>query len=227
MIRGDLLMACLHKRPAALGFCVAAALMCTAPASESMEPAVLVMFEKVGMSGRSVTYDGAVADIDVRYPFHSASVKSGRWELCTRNNFKGACVDMDAGSDIVSLKKEFGMLARIRSVRPGPGASISQGVAPVPAAASQQTTADAPMQQPAATAEAMLRGDSAHFFKTPMLDGATIDAEDHDAIRRFCREAGLIEVKFSAPVASAGGSIVGDLLCAGPYDGSEQGLADQ
>lgn len=187
---------------------------------------MLVMYEKVGMSGRAVTYDGAVADIDVRYPFHSASVKSGRWELCTRNNFKGACMDIEAGSDIVSLKKEFGIFARIRSVRPAPDALAQQ--APQPALpVPQSVSAPEPSEsrssdwRPAASAEAALRGHGAGFFKTPMLNGAPIDYGNEEPLREFCREAGFESMEFSAPAFIAGRSIVGDLLCAGTRDSTE------
>jgi hypothetical protein len=209
-------MECLHKRPAALGFFVAALFGCTAAASESMEPPVLVMYENVGMTGRSVTYSGAVADIDVRYPFHSVSVKSGRWELCTRNDFKGACMDVDAEAEVVSLKKEFGMFARVRSIRPAPEAVAARAVAPAPEIISPPAAADAPALTPVASAEAVLRGHSAHFFRTPMFDGEAIDADDKDAVRNFCREAGFNEVEFSEAMLRAGRSVVGDLLCAGP-----------
>lgn len=206
----------------AIAFGVAAAVFGSAAASESLEPPVLIMYENVGMSGRKVTYQGAVADIDVRYPFMSATVKSGRWEVCTRNDFKGACMDVDAGSDIVSLKKEFGFFARVRSIRPitASTSAVAPGVAApkaapeiisAPAAATAEASA-----RPAASAEAVLRGFNAHFFKTPMFDGGAIDAGDKDAARAFCREAGFDEVEFSESVVSDGRRIIGDLLCADP-----------
>lgn len=193
-------------------------------ASESSEPPVLVMYEKVGMSGRQVTFNGPVADIDVRYPFHSTTIKSGRWEICTRNDFKGACMDVDAGAEIVSLKKEFGFFARVRSVRPieeaVPAAALAEKPkqpeiirAPVIAAAA---SADNAPVQPVASAEAVLRGHSAHFFKTPMFNGKAIDASDKGAAKDFCREAGFDEVEFADSVLSEGRRVVGDLLCTDP-----------
>jgi len=213
-----------------MGICLAFAVASTA-AAESMEPPVLVMYEKVGMSGRQIVYDAAVEDIDVRYPFHSATVKSGRWELCTRNDFKGACIDLGPGDEIASLKKEFGLFARVRSLRPveqPPRAAAAAPAMPeiVSAPAVNDEAGDgarAPGERkaPAASAEAVLRGHHAHFFKTPMLDGAPIDADDAAAASAFCREAGFGQVEFSAPAARGGRPIVGDLLCGGPLGGGE------
>ncbi|WP_165793702.1 beta/gamma crystallin-related protein [Hyphococcus luteus] len=214
-----------------LAFCLPAAFVVTA-AGENMEPPVLVMFEKVGMSGRQVSFDAPVADIDVRYPFHSASVKSGRWELCTRNNFKGACLDLGVGDEVVSLKKELGFFSRVRSVRPIEDAP--SGAGPIEARPAQPETVSAPQvakgavedaparaavpdapAAPVASAEGLLRGHQAYFFKTPMLDGAMIDAEDEDAARAFCAAAGFEKIEFKSDVVSNGRRVVGDLLCAG------------
>ncbi len=219
-------MRCLKKCAWALSVSaiVAALSSSAAGASESSEPPVLVMYEKVGMSGKRVTFSGPVADIDVRFPFHSTQIKSGRWEICTRNNFKGACMDVEAGDEIVSLKKEFGFFARVRSVRPiestAPVAALPEAPkqpeiisAPVPAAAA--SAANAPVR-PVASAEAVLRGHSAHFFKTPMFDGKAIDAGDKDIAKDFCREAGFDEVEFADFVLSEGRPVIGDLLCTDP-----------
>jgi hypothetical protein len=213
--------------PWALGFGVAATGASVAAADENLEPPVLVMYEKVGMSGREISYKSPVADIDVRYPFHSASVKSGRWELCTRNDFKGACLDLGPGDEIESLKKEFGFFARVRSLRPlvaAPQAAeapspkheiiSSPRVAAEPAPAPDAAAAAAAIPAaPVASAEAVLRGHNAHFFKTPMFDGAAIEAGDAKA---FCREAGFGKVEFSASVLRDGRPVIGDLLCGEP-----------
>lgn len=224
-------MRCLSKCTSVLLLCTCfAALVAgsTASAGESLEPPVLVMYEKVGLSGKKVTFNGPVADIDVRFPFHSTSVKAGRWEICTRNNFKGACMDIDAGEEIVSLKKNFGFFARIRSLRPitemasAPAVSESSLTAEpeiisAPTAASE-TDMDAPAR-PVASAAGVLRGHRAHFFKTPMFDGVAIDAENEAAARDFCREAGFDDVEFTESVLSEGRRVVGDLLCADPLGG--------
>ena len=218
-------MRCLKRCAWALYVSAIAAgfLSSAAGASESSEPPVLVMYEKVGMSGKQVTFKGPVADIDVRFPFHSSSVKSGRWEICTRNDFKGACMDVGAGDEIVSLKKEFGFFARIRSLRPlgeaAPEAVAAQApqqpeIISAPAAVAE-VVAGAPVR-PVASAEAVLRGHSAHFFKTPMFDGEAIEAGDKAAVREFCQEAGFEEVEFADFVVSEGRRVVGDLLCAEP-----------
>ncbi len=190
---------------------------------------MLVMYEKVGMSGKTVTFDEAVADIDVRFPFHSTSVKSGRWEICTRNDFRGACMDVDAGTEIVSLKKEFGFFARVRSVRPIRETQGTAAAAPetpkAPEIISAPARSEDALDNPAlpakaiASAEAVLRGHRAHFFKTPMFDGAPIDAGDKAAARDFCREAGFDKVEFSESVMSDGRRVIGDLLCADSQGG--------
>ena len=196
------------------------------------------MYEKVGMSGRQIAYDSPVDDIDVRYPFHSAAVKSGRWELCTRNDFKGACLDLGPGDEIESLKKEFGFFARVRSLRPiddreRADAAAAPEIISAPVARIAAMTDGAPAAAdvpaaPVASAEAVLRGHKAHFFKTPMFDGAAIGAGDADAARDFCREAGFAEVEFSASVMKGDAPVIGDLLCAGPLGGPEQGaVTDQ
>ncbi|WP_428410272.1 beta/gamma crystallin-related protein [Hyphococcus sp.] len=226
----------LKKCAWALSASVAAAVICgsQAVASESSEPPVLVMYEKVGMSGKAVTFNEAVADIDVRFPFHSTSVKSGRWEICTRNDFRGACMDVDAGAEIVSLKKEFGFFARVRSLRPireaAPVAAATEAASIAPkspeiisapaleAGAAAEEAVGAPAK-PVASAEAVLRGHRAHFFKTPMLGGAPIDADDAASAGDFCREAGFEQVEFMDFVLNEGRQVIGDLLCADPQGG--------
>lgn len=217
--------------PWALGFGVAAAGVSLAAASDGLESPVLVMYEKVGMSGREISYTGPVADIDVRYPFHSVAVRSGRWELCTRNDFKGACLDIASGDEIESLKKEFGFFARVRSLRPIAVTTASAEelrpaqpeiiASPKPVAETvEAASADRP-REPIASAEAVLRGHSAHFFKTPMFDGSPIQAEDAGAARAFCRAAGFDAVEFSAGRISGDRRVVGDLLCAEPLGESD------
>ncbi len=218
-------MRCLKKCAWALYSSAIAAgfLSSAAGASESSEPPVLVMYEKVGMSGKQVTFKGPVADIDVRFPFHSSSVKAGHWEICTRNDFKGACMDIGPGEEIKSLKKEFGFFARVRSLRPleeVPTEAVAAQSPKPPEIISAPVMAEkaegrAPAR-PVASAEAVLRGHSAHFFKTPMFDGEAIEAGDKAAVREFCHEAGFEEVEFADFVVSEGRRIVGDLLCADP-----------
>ncbi|MAW81893.1 MAG: hypothetical protein CMI63_16785 [Parvularcula sp.] len=222
-------MRCLKKCAWAFSVSAIAAIVSIsqAGASESSEPPVLEMYEKVGMSGKKVTFSGAVADIDVRFPFHSASVVSGRWEICTRNDFRGACMDVDAGTEITSLKKEFGFFTRVRSLRPIEEAAAPAAMAaetpktpeivsrPRAAAQSAPVAGGAPAE-PVASAEAVLRGHKAHFFKTPMFDGEPIEAADKSAARDFCREAGFEEVQFSEAVARGERQVIGDLLCAEP-----------
>ncbi len=201
-----------------MAFAIVATAVAARAAAESLESPVLVMYEKVGMNGREIAYSAPVADIDVRYPFHSAAVKSGRWELCTRNNFKGACLDVGPGDEIVSLKKNFGFFARIRSLRPidgvravaapdAPEAMEIVGAEPAPG-----SSPDTP-RAPVASAEAVLRGHQAYFFKNPMWDGAAIDAADSDAAGAFCREAGFKDVEFSGSASNGGRQVIGDLLC--------------
>jgi len=221
-----------------------------AAAAEGQDGPALVMYENVGMSGREVTYRGPVADIDVKYPFNAAKVLSGEWEVCTRNDFQGAC--MVVGSEIRSIKKEFGFFARVRSLRPvqakvgweGPAngglAEAAQNlpvtntenlplkneapapVAPLSAPAPVSSTPKAAAPEPVKTsAEAALMGHGVQFFKTPMLGGHAINADDEEASDRFCREAGLESAAYVKAVTVKGRRIVGDLLCESGEDADQ------
>jgi len=229
-------------------FLTVAMMGASAAAAEGQERPVVVMYEKVGMTGRSVTYDGPVADIDVRYPFNSAQVLSGEWEVCTRNDFRGACMILNSKVD--SLRKELGFFSRVRSARPvqpkvGWQGPVNGGLAeaaenlplkseaPAPEAPPQPTApvssppeivapTPAPMAAPApmsssapieTSAEAALMGHGAQFFKTPMLGGRAIEADDEEALKAFCREAGLESAAYARAVTVKGRRIVGDLLC--------------
>ncbi|MEZ5891755.1 MAG: beta/gamma crystallin-related protein [Parvularculaceae bacterium] len=190
-------------------FAAAAAL-----ASESSEPSVLVMYENVGLSGRSVSYTGPVEDIDVRFPFLSGAVASGTWELCSRNDFRGACLIVD--SDVPNIKKEMGFFARIRSVRPVSAAYARREAPPAVTVATPQPETGEPVAiAPTLAAEASLAGYGSQFFKDPKLNGNPIEAKDREAAEEFCAGAGFSAVEYRQDVSQGGRKVLGDLLCSG------------
>ena len=176
----------------------------------------IILFSDVDFAGKSVRYDGPVEDIDVGYPLRSARTSGGRWQVCSRNHFRGACMIVYGAE--ANLKNALGFFSKVSSLRPvDASASAARNIAPA-ASAPSPPAVPPPIPDAGATS-----GDTAQFYRLPKRAGVPLPTCKADEERcgqnladAFCREQGWEKATYWAPKMRGGDSIVGDILCTGP-----------
>jgi hypothetical protein len=86
--------------------------------------APIELFEDDEFRGRAYGAEGVVPSLssaDFNDRASSVIVRSGRWQLCTDDNFRGRCVTLDPGS--YRSLSEFGLNDAVSSMRPAGGYS--------------------------------------------------------------------------------------------------------
>jgi len=116
-------------------------------------PAEATIYRDVAFNGPAVAVSQSNADLGLAWPVNSIRVRSGRWQMCERPNFRGDCRTVDSDT------RMLGTLLRgipIQSIRPiGPGGN---GGGPVPPVTPDQS----------------VRGRFAEFHTAPQANGARI-----------------------------------------------------
>jgi len=175
------------------------------------EPSSITFFSSVGYVGEQTVLRTPAADIDVRTPLLSARVSGGRWEVCSKNGFRGQCIVVDGEER--NFKRAFGFFSRVSSARPLPAGGAP---AAAPLAAAAIAPAEPFMTDSADVAEAL-------FYRLPKAAGRLLPACDAGegpqcgAARaaQFCREEGRQDARYFAVRRRGGQAVIADLLCTG------------
>ncbi len=172
--------------------------------------ASITFYANVDFTGPSVTYGDAVADIDAGMALLSAR-STGRWQICPRNDFRGACIEVDGG--VANLKREFGFFAKASSARPVTTAAAAP-------AAAHPTESTAPPPAPGAAAPSAATRPTAVLYPRPAAAGLPIAACGRgaapcgvQAATAFCRAEGFDGLGYSTTATDGGEAIVTDVLC--------------
>lgn len=149
----------------------------------------IVLYSDDNLRGDPIAIDRDEPDL-VRVRFNdraeSVEVRSGVWSVCTDDNYRGRCANVDR---TVSDLSEMGLSGNISSVR-----KVSEGVVtPVPG-------------DPSPTGQGY-PGETTTFYPAPLRGGVRVNNYG-DAPNQFCREEGHTSAVYFNP-----GPVLSDLLC--------------
>jgi len=182
--------------------CVAAlALAAPAAGQDRMAPNAQ-FFSGTNYTGRTLTVTGTTPVFQATWAPRSVRMGGGSsWEVCEQRNFRGRCT-LVAGSS-ANLQAQLGV----------------RGVGSVRLAQADRPT---PLPQPVPGGGRSLKGMAAEFFPAPEVGGRRVDACNREGgsaacISReadsFCRSAGYVRAKNSAPQTVGGRIYLADVLC--------------
>lgn len=156
-----------------------------------------IIYRDAGFNGPAVNVTQAQPNLGLAWRVNSIRVRSGRWELCERTNFRGTCRSYNADTPML------GNLLRgitVQSIRPSGGSGGGE----------------TPGNNPS------LRGMAAEFYPAPALQGrrvlactrgsATANCAAQSA-DRFCQQFGWTGSARQAMETVSGRVYLADVLC--------------
>ena len=73
-------------------------------------------YNRTDLGGTNLTIANPVEELEIEGArAHSALIRSGRWEVCTRTGYRGRCTVLEPG-EYRKLHEEFGFVASAREV---------------------------------------------------------------------------------------------------------------
>jgi hypothetical protein len=156
-----------------------------------------IVYRDAGYGGPAVSFSSANPATGMRFSVGAIRVKSGLWELCPGQNFRGNCITV--GQDVPNLFQVYGWATPVGSIRPvsGGGSGGTGG-------------------------GASLKGMASEYFPAPTQRGSRVLACQSgnatarcaaDTADRFCRSAGWAGSAYERMETVRGQNYLADVLC--------------